>query len=54
MSTEEELSKKISELGDAIKAAKADGKSKEEWDPLLKEMLDMKVCMCMFWCLILE
>ena len=43
MSTEEELSQKITELGEQIKKAKADGKPKEEWDPLLKEMLLLKV-----------
>jgi aspartyl-tRNA synthetase len=42
MSTEEELSAKIAELGEAIKAAKAEKKHKEEWDPILKEMLSMK------------
>jgi hypothetical protein len=43
MSTEEELTKQIADLGDAIKQAKADKKPKEEWDPLLKEMLATKV-----------
>lgn len=44
MSAEEtEMTKKIGELGDKIKEAKAAGKPKEEWDPILKEMIDMKV-----------
>ena len=43
MGTEEEIAAKIGELGDQIKAAKAEKKPKEEWDPILKEMLDMKV-----------
>jgi hypothetical protein len=44
MSTEEELTKKIADLGEQIKAAKTAKKPKEEWDPLLKEMLATKVC----------
>ena len=43
MSTEEEITSKISELGNAIKTAKAEKKPKEEWDPLLQEMLALKV-----------
>lgn len=43
MSTEEELTKVIADLGEAIKQAKIDKKPKEEWDPLLKEMLATKV-----------
>jgi uncharacterized coiled-coil DUF342 family protein len=44
MSEEQELTKKIGELGEQIKQAKADKKSKEEWDPILKEMVALKVC----------
>lgn len=43
MSTKEELGQKIAELGEAIKQAKADKKPKEEWDPILQEMLAAKV-----------
>ena len=43
MSTEEEITSKINELGNAIKTAKAEKKPKEEWDPLLQEMLALKV-----------
>lgn len=43
MSTEEELTKQIADLGEQIKQAKADKKPKEEWDPILKEMLALKV-----------
>jgi len=42
MSTEEEISAKIGELGESIKAAKAEKKPKEVWDPILKEMLALK------------
>jgi hypothetical protein len=41
--TEEEITAKIGALGDQIKNAKAEKKPKEEWDPLLKEMLALKV-----------
>ena len=44
MSTEEELNKQIAELGAKIGQAKKDKKPKEEWDPILKEMLAAKVC----------
>lgn len=37
------MGQKITDLGDKIKEAKAAGKPKEEWDPLLKEMLALKV-----------
>jgi len=40
--SEEELTKKISELGEQIKQAKSENKPKEEWEPLLKEMLAAK------------
>ena len=43
MSEEEEISTKIAALGAAIAAAKKDKKPKEEWEPTLKEMLDLKV-----------
>ena len=43
MSTEEkELNTQIAALGDQIKAAKQAKKPKEEWDPILKEMLALK------------
>ena len=42
MSSEEEIEGRIKELGELIKAAKADKKPKEEWDPLLQEMLQLK------------
>lgn len=42
MSTEEEITAKIAELGEAIKKAKAEKKPKEEWESTLKEMLSMK------------
>jgi hypothetical protein len=40
---EQELTAKIVELGDQIKQAKADKKPKEEWDPFLQQMLELKV-----------
>mmetsp|Transcript_24687 Transcript_24687/g.69288 ORF Transcript_24687/g.69288 Transcript_24687/m.69288 type:complete len:611 (-) Transcript_24687:1378-3210(-) len=43
MTTEAEIAAKIAELGDGIKAAKAEKKPKEEWDPLLQEMLQLKI-----------
>ena len=43
MSTEEEITQQIATLGNAIKDAKAAKKPKEEWDPLLQEMLALKV-----------
>eukprot|EP00980_Cylindrotheca_fusiformis_P022248 scaffold9153_cov121-Cylindrotheca_fusiformis.AAC.12 len=42
MSTEEEISKQIADLGEKIKEAKSEKKPKEEWDPLLKDMLALK------------
>ena len=43
MGIEEELTSKIGELGEKIKAAKAEKKPKEEWDHFLTEMLSLKV-----------
>lgn len=43
MTTEEELTKKIGDLGEAIKVAKAEKKPLEEWKPILDEMLALKV-----------
>ena len=43
MGIEEELTAKIGELGEKIKAAKASKKPKEEWEHLLTEMLALKV-----------
>lgn len=43
MSSEEELSKQITELGEKIKEAKKEKKPKEEWDPYLQQMLAAKV-----------
>jgi nondiscriminating aspartyl-tRNA synthetase len=43
MSDGEEIANKITALGAAIAAAKADKKPKEEWEPSLKEMLALKV-----------
>jgi len=37
------MGQKITDLGNKIKEAKAAGKPKEEWDPILKEMLNVKV-----------
>jgi len=45
--SEEELTKKISVLGEQIKQAKSENKPKEEWEPLLKEMLAAKVGSCL-------
>eukprot|EP00977_Amphora_coffeiformis_P000250 scaffold75_cov165-Amphora_coffeaeformis.AAC.26 len=42
LTTEEEYTAKIGELGDQIKAAKTAKKPNEEWDPILKEMLALK------------
>jgi len=42
MATEEELNTQIAELGEQIKKAKQQKKPKEEWDPILKEMLSLK------------
>jgi len=41
---EVQLGEQITELGNQIKEAKTAGQPKEEWDPLLKEMLRLKVC----------
>ncbi len=46
MSEGEEIATKIAALGAAIAAAKKAEKPKEEWEPTLKEMLDLKVCVC--------
>jgi aspartyl-tRNA synthetase len=43
MSSEEELAIKISNLADQVKNAKAAKQPKEEWDPLLQELLAAKV-----------
>ena len=39
---EAEIAKQISALGEQIKAAKTANKPKEEWEPLLQEMLSLK------------
>lgn len=39
----ETITAKIAQLGEAVKQAKTDKKPKEEWEPVLKEMLAMKV-----------
>ena len=39
------MGEQITELGNQIKEAKTAGQSKEVWDPLLKEMLRLKVHM---------
>ena len=43
MSEEQEIAAKIGELGEQIKAAKTEKKPKEEWEPILNEMLALKV-----------
>ena len=43
MTEEQEIAAKIGDLGEQIKAAKAEKKPKEEWEPILKEMLTLKV-----------
>ena len=43
MSAEQEIAAKIGELGEQIKAAKTEKKPKEEWEPILNEMLALKV-----------
>lgn len=43
MGIEEDLTAKITELGDKIKAAKAEKKAKEEWEHFLNEMIALKV-----------
>lgn len=43
MATEEELNAQIAGLGEQIKKAKQEKKPKEEWDPILKEMIALKV-----------
>lgn len=50
MSTPEEITAQITELGDKIKAAKADKQPKELWDEHLQAMLKAKVCI-MNWSL---
>ena len=37
------MGQKITDLGNKIKEYKGAGKPKEEWDPILKEMLALKV-----------
>lgn len=49
MGIEEDLTDKIGELGDKIKAAKAENKAKEEWEHFLNEMLALKVS-CLLVC----
>ena len=48
MSEEQEIAAKIGELGEQIKAAKAEKKAKEEWEPILNEMLALKVRVLLF------
>jgi hypothetical protein len=43
MSEEQAIAAKIGELGEQIKVAKAEKKPKEEWEPILNEMLALKV-----------
>ena len=43
MSEEQEIAAKIGELGEQIKVAKTEKKPKEEWEPILNEMLSLKV-----------
>lgn len=43
MSTGEEIAEKIKELGEVVKAAKAEKKPIEEWNESLQEMLSLKV-----------
>lgn len=43
MTEEQEIAAKIGDLGEQIKAAKAEKKPKEEWEPILTEMLAVKV-----------
>ena len=43
MGIEEDLSAKIRELGEKIKAAKVEKKAQEEWQHFLDEMLALKV-----------
>ena len=45
------LGQKITDLGNQIKEAKANGKPKEEWDPLLQQMLAAKVRTLWGWVL---
>lgn len=42
MSSEEELAAKITALAEAVKVAKGEKKPKEEWEPVLQEMLAAK------------
>eukprot|EP00339_Tiarina_fusa_P026522 CAMPEP_0117031312 /NCGR_PEP_ID=MMETSP0472-20121206/22522_1 /TAXON_ID=693140 ORGANISM="Tiarina fusus, Strain LIS" /NCGR_SAMPLE_ID=MMETSP0472 /ASSEMBLY_ACC=CAM_ASM_000603 /LENGTH=605 /DNA_ID=CAMNT_0004739615 /DNA_START=125 /DNA_END=1942 /DNA_ORIENTATION=+ len=42
MSTEEELTEQIKDLGAQVKAAKDAGKDKAEWEPIVKDMLAAK------------
>lgn len=48
MSTPEELSAQITELGNKIKQAKADKQPKELWDEHLQAMLKAKVRVACF------
>lgn len=51
MSEEQEIAAKIGELGEQIKAAKTEKKPKEEWEPILNEMLALKVSLhCVLCC----
>ena len=47
MSTPEELTALIAELGDKVKQAKADKQPKELWDEHLQAMLKAKVRVCL-------
>ena len=50
MSEEQEIAAKIGELGEQIKAAKTEKKPKEEWEPILNEMLALKVSLLFVLC----
>lgn len=41
----DELTTRIGELGDMVKTAKAEQQPKDDWEPRLREMLVLKVCM---------
>lgn len=41
----EEITVKIAQLGESVKQAKTEKKPKEEWEPTLQQMLELKVIM---------
>ena len=50
--SEAEITAQIGALGDQIKAAKAEKKPKEEWEPILNQMVSLKVRTTFLSCIV--